>query len=151
MRTLLATRSINLRILLEMTTGHCRNYGLSFDGRHQRRSAAQGGPAECPELALVANCLHILAEARRVCLCAGEEALLPRLGAGTALLSAERHAGLKTQFDRLDPTSGRSWALRINFVAVFGLFVVTGWGAQSPWQNRCTAAVFVVYLSLIHI
>ena len=59
-RTLLATRSINLRILLEMTTGHCRNYGLSFDGRHQRRSAAQGGPAECPELALVANCLHIL-------------------------------------------------------------------------------------------
>ena len=80
---------------------------------------------------------------------AGEDAaLLPRLGAGTALLPAERHAGLEKYFEMVDPSSRYFWGLRIVFVGVLGPFIVTGWGVQSPWQNRCSAAAFLLAVLL---
>ena len=60
---------------------------------------------------------------------------------GTALLSAERHADLKGS----DPTLRSTW-MRIGIrMVLYGLVVVTGWGAQSPWQNRCTAAALLLW------
>ena len=93
-------------------------------------------------LALVAGPVSMLAlaEARRVCRCTGEEAFLPRLGAGTALLSAERHTALKGRVGMLDLTSRKVWVPIGIRIVVYGTFLVTGWGVQSPVQNRCTAA-----------
>eukprot|EP01043_Picozoa_sp_COSAG02_P026824 COSAG02_NODE_1556_length_11948_cov_8.326441_5_plen_537_part_00 len=93
-------------------------------------------------LAVGPGFLAVLAEARRVCHCVGEEALLPRLGAGTALLSAERHAALKTHFDVLDPNSCLAM-IDILLVILCGLFV-TGWGFHEHWQNRCTVAAYAI-------
>eukprot|EP01045_Picozoa_sp_COSAG04_P005331 COSAG04_NODE_246_length_18912_cov_7.669537_9_plen_164_part_00 len=67
--------------------------------------------------------LPILAEARRVCRCTGEEALLPRLGAGTALLSAERRSGLEKWANMVDPNSRYSWVGRASWGGLTGFFV----------------------------
>eukprot|EP01045_Picozoa_sp_COSAG04_P005333 COSAG04_NODE_246_length_18912_cov_7.669537_11_plen_553_part_00 len=120
-------------------------YTPSLAEAYELRDPLLGGAVLMLALMFGPGFLLVLAEARRVCRCTGEEAPLPRLGAGTALLSAERHAGLKTQFDRLDPNSRRSWVERIVFVVLFGLFIVTGWGAHSPWQNRCTATTYLLF------
>ena len=102
-------------------------------------------------LVLGPGVMLILADARRVCRYAGREALLPRLGAGTALLSAERNAGLKKFFDVVDPNGRYNWVGRIFWAAIIGPFIVMGWGFREPWQNRCTAATWLLWMLLAFI
>ena len=52
-RALASAQPLNLRILLEISTGYCRNYELSFDTEHK----TAGG---CATEAAVVNCLQIL-------------------------------------------------------------------------------------------
>eukprot|EP01043_Picozoa_sp_COSAG02_P054110 COSAG02_NODE_6075_length_3821_cov_16.445401_2_plen_461_part_00 len=82
--------------------------------------------------------LPILSEARRVCRCTGEEAPLLRLGAGTALISAERHAGLKKYVNMVDQRGWLRWAGISTSMAGLGFFLVSGWGVHSKWHNRCS-------------
>lgn len=90
----------------------------------------------------------LLAESRRVCRCIGDQALLPQLGAGTALLTARRHANLPN-VNRLFPTTCSYWLnVRTPFLTLFGLLAVTGWGVQLPWQNRCSAVIFMLFTLL---
>ena len=90
----------------------------------------------------------ILAEVRAVCRCHGEGALLPQLGAGVALLSAERRAGLRKYAGLADARGWFQWGLRILSVLAFGTFVVSGWGVHPSWHNRVSAAVVLVEMVL---
>ena len=90
----------------------------------------------------------ILAEVRAVCRCHGEGALLPQLGAGVALLSAERRAGLRKYAGLVDAGGRFHWGLRILSVLFFGTFVVSGWGVHPSWHNRVSAAVVLVEMVL---
>ena len=88
-----------------------------------------------------------LAETRRTCRDAGSDGLLPQLGAGTALIAAEREQALRavdrmSGFDRDAAT-----AVRVLGFALFGLpSLVMGWGLHSPSQNRLTAAAFIAFV-----
>ncbi len=83
-----------------------------------------------------------LVETRRTCHAAATGGLLPRLGAGTALITAEREQALR----KLDATNGVHFDARTTLIVLpavifLGVFVATGWGLHSPAQNRVTAAI----------
>jgi hypothetical protein len=68
--------------------------------------------------------------------------LLPKLGADATFIPADKEKALR----RVPMPSMKTRPLLAVYIC-FGSFIYTGWGLQSPTQNRLTAVVVIVYLS----
>eukprot|EP01043_Picozoa_sp_COSAG02_P020119 COSAG02_NODE_985_length_15457_cov_108.738247_7_plen_535_part_00 len=64
---------------------------------------------------------------------------LPRLGAGTALIPADKEKDLRELMPMAPMKALAVWTI------LWGFFLFTGWGLQSPTQNRVTSVVAIVY------
>jgi len=81
-----------------------------------------------------------------------EQGLLPQLGAGEQLISAEADKAMRKTFKPFDPTllTPKWIANAAVMIIICGYPIITGYGyQQSAWRNRVSAAALLPFCLLV--